>query len=81
MEFSKQEYWNVLPCPPPGDLTNPGIEPAPPVSPVFQFSSVQSLSHVRLCDPMNWEVLIYLYLYFIYQNENIIEKDNRICFI
>ena len=25
--FSRQEYWNGLPCPPPGDLPNPGIEP------------------------------------------------------
>ena len=24
--FSGQEYWNGLPCPPPGDLPNPGIE-------------------------------------------------------
>ena len=23
--FSKQEYWRGLPCPPPGDLPNPGI--------------------------------------------------------
>ena len=27
MEFSGQEYWSGLPCPPPGDLPNPGIEP------------------------------------------------------
>ena len=27
MGFSRQEYWNGLPCPPPGDLPNPGIEP------------------------------------------------------
>ena len=27
MEFSSQEYWSGLPCPPPGDLPNPGIEP------------------------------------------------------
>ena len=26
MEFSRQEYWNGLPCPPPGDLPSPGIE-------------------------------------------------------
>ena len=25
--FSSQEYWSGLPCPPPGDLPNPGIEP------------------------------------------------------
>ena len=27
MEFSRQEYWNGLPLPSPGDLPNPGIEP------------------------------------------------------
>ena len=27
MGFSKQEYWNGLPCCPPGELPNPGIEP------------------------------------------------------
>ena len=28
MEFSKQEYWDGLPCPSPGDFPDPGIEPA-----------------------------------------------------
>ena len=27
MEFSRQEYWNGLPLPLPGDLPDPGIEP------------------------------------------------------
>ena len=27
MGFSRQEYWSGLPCPPPGNLPNPGIEP------------------------------------------------------
>ena len=27
MEFSRQEYWSGLPCPPPADLPNSGIEP------------------------------------------------------
>ena len=27
MEFFRQEYWSRLPCPPPGDLPHPGIEP------------------------------------------------------
>ena len=28
MGFFRQEYWSGLPCPPPGDLPNTGIEPA-----------------------------------------------------
>ena len=30
MGFSKQEYWSGLPCPCPGDLPNPGMEPRSP---------------------------------------------------
>ena len=33
MKFSRQEYWSDLPCPSPGDLRDPGIEPASLVSP------------------------------------------------
>ena len=35
MGFSRQEYWSGLPCPPPGDLPNPGIEPASLTSPAL----------------------------------------------
>ena len=30
MGHSRQEYWSWLPCPSPGDLPDPGIEPRPP---------------------------------------------------
>ena len=30
MEFSRQEYWSGLLCPPPGNLTNLGIKPRSP---------------------------------------------------
>ena len=30
MGFSRQEYWSGLPCPVPGDLPDPGIEPESP---------------------------------------------------
>ena len=33
--FFRQEYWNGLPCPPPGDLPIPGIEPASLTSPAL----------------------------------------------
>ena len=31
--FSRQEYWSGLPCPPPGNLPNPGIKHASLISP------------------------------------------------
>ena len=44
MGFSGQEYWSGLPCPPPGDLPDPGIEPASLVSLALQADSLP-LSH------------------------------------
>ena len=35
MGFSRQEYWSRLPCPPPGGLPAPGIEPMSLVSPAL----------------------------------------------
>ena len=39
MGFSRQEYWNELPFPSPGDLPDPGIEPW---SPALQVNSLPS---------------------------------------
>ena len=35
MGFSRQEYWSGLPFPSPGDLSDPGIEPSPLMSPAL----------------------------------------------
>ena len=35
MGFSKLEYWSGLPSLPPGDLSDPGIEPGSPMSPAL----------------------------------------------
>ena len=35
MGFFRQEYWSGLPCPPPGDLPNPGIKPMSFLSPAL----------------------------------------------
>ena len=35
MEFSRQEYWSGLPCPPPGNLSNSGFEPMSLMSPAL----------------------------------------------
>ena len=40
MEFSRQEHWSGLPCPPPGDRPNPGIEHLSPTSPALQADSL-----------------------------------------
>ena len=40
MGFSRQENWCGLPFPSPGDLPNPGTEPAPPGTPALQVDSL-----------------------------------------
>ena len=35
MGFSRQKYWSDLPCPPPGDLPDPGIKSASLMSPTL----------------------------------------------
>ena len=42
--FSRQEYWCGLPCPPPGDLADPGIKLTSPASPALQVDSLPTES-------------------------------------
>ena len=62
MGFSRQEYWSGLPCPPPGHLPNPVIEPR---SPALQADSLpvelpgKSIIQLgRHNEDMNLEVLL-----------------------
>ena len=47
MGFSRQEYWSELPCPPPGRLPNPGMEP-PSLTPLVLAGDSLSLVPGRL---------------------------------
>ena len=53
MGFSRQEYQSGLPCPPPGDLPDPGIEPAFLTSPALASglftTSTTWEAHVCVC--------------------------------
>ena len=50
MEFSRQEYWTELPCPPPGDLPNPDIKPASFMSPALsgRFFTIKTTWEVQI---------------------------------
>ena len=59
MGFSRQEYWSGLPCPPPGDLPNPGIKPRSLTTPALagRFFTTSTTwkamtQWLRLCLPM-----------------------------
>ena len=49
--FSRQEYWSALPCPPPGDLPNPGIEPMSLISPALagRFFTTSTTLEAQIC--------------------------------
>ena len=52
MGFSRQEYWSGLPCPPPGNLPDPGIERPSLMSPAlaggFFTSSATLIVSIKL---------------------------------
>ena len=55
--FFKQEDWSGLPFPPPGDLFNPGLQPASSVSPALQGDSLPadpSGKPILMRDPGFW---------------------------
>ena len=56
--FSRQEYWSGLLCPPPGDLLNPGMEPASLTSPAlaagFFTTSATWEAHILQARILEW---------------------------
>ena len=61
MGFPRQEYWSGLPFPSPGDVPNPGIEPASP-----------TLAGRFFTTSTTWEAQVYyivkVYVIYIYMN-------------
>ena len=56
MEFSRQEYWSGLPCPPPGNLPDPGIEPR---ASALQADSLPSESPGKSQDGISISLITY----------------------
>ena len=56
--FSRKEYWSGLPCPPPEDLLDPGIEPDPLVSLAWR-QILYPLSYLEvLLKEQNWALKV-----------------------
>ena len=72
MEFSRQEYWSGLPCPPPGDLPDSGIESTSLTSPALVGSLPLSATResekqvIQLCLAVYCVWLYRLYIYRLY---------------
>ena len=56
MGFSRQEYCSGLPCPPPGNLPNPGIKPLSLMSPVLAggFFTISTPWETHLLGEVKW---------------------------
>ena len=63
MGFSRQEYWSGLPCPPLGDLPNPGIKPGFPMSTALAGEFVTTSA--------TWEILSWVVI------NKLINKDEK----
>ena len=48
MGFPRQEYWSRFPCPPPGTLPNPGIEPESPTWLCFKMLCLVKVSSLAV---------------------------------
>ena len=49
MQFSRQEYWSGLPCPPAGDLPDPVIQPTSLMSPALADKVLYHLCSLVIC--------------------------------
>ena len=59
MGFSRQEYWNGLPCPPPGDLPDSGIEPVSCISCIAGgFLTAKDPQNSKLVSRFGWLYLL-----------------------
>ena len=67
MGFCRQQYWSGLPCPPPWDLADPGIEPSsltpPALASRFYTSSTTWDIYVRERVCVCVCVCVYIYIY------------------
>jgi len=59
MQFSRQEYWNELPFPPPGDLPDPEFEPKCPASPALAGGFFTTEPPGELSKPVREMLLAY----------------------
>ena len=63
MGFPKQEYWSGQPFPSPGDLPDPGIKPACPVSPALAGGFFTTEPAGRPIAPTHWRLLKHFRLF------------------
>ena len=76
MGFSRQDYWSGLPCPPPWDLPDPGIEPVSLMSPAltdrlfttsstseahFSTETLINQVHIFLRKAREWNFFLHFY--------------------
>ena len=70
MGFSRQEYWNGLPCPPPGYLPDPGIKPMSLISPAlaggfFTTSTTWEVPCIYVCKYI-CTICMFVPVFFVY---------------
>ena len=61
MGFPRQEYWSGLLFPPPGDLSDQGIEPESPALPALQVNTLptEPLGKPKYCDSAQFSLVVH----------------------
>ena len=78
MGLSRQEYWSGLPCPPPGDLPNPGIEHR---SPTLQVDSLPSEPPGKLRDSWRTVKLCFHRVHYVSNKKKLTETIQKQSFM
>ena len=77
--FSRQEYWSGLPCPPPWDLHDPGIELASLASPVLTGGFF--FTNCATCFTLTWDSAVFSLPFCLFCSSSVVFNtySNNLC--
>ena len=78
MEFSRQEFWSELPCPPSGDLPNPGIKPMFVKSPALRGSLPLAPLEKPLCMRHMASSRLFVHITIWFQDNSLRERCQQL---
>ena len=65
MRFSRKDYWNGLPCPPSGNLPNPGIEHESLTLPALAGRFFTTSTWEASLNPGTWAIFMHIMCFFM----------------
>ena len=78
MGFSRPEYWSGLPCPPPGDLPDPRIEPTSLMSPALAGESFTTNATWQALSVLHVLISCYKFLLAFHPTQSKIQNFHKV---